>query len=514
MNCPEIDQLVQFVFRSMEPWKQGGMALVQLALAYKHQIEALTGKPLAEELDPVKLVRGISRSALAHKKSVEALGEVACDIQNLIDGGVSGDPIHPGGDIFVPAGQNPFVYLTEQVKKDWPAPKEGDLIPIFLPEGEYKAVRIGGSGWTPLDEIDPWWGEATVVYVGHPDGSRIIPVHDNDGWGATLELRATLDGGGLWGGRVHFLDLDFEASGANLASIGQYGSDDILPMKDIRFKRCRFFDHPLASVTTTRPISANQVALSFEECLWDLPHSQEHAVYLRNPYKDSCMINCTVKACGGQVWQEVGRVTEGPFMGYPNGTTKLIGNYCTGYHKDDSRASYAITIAGSTHDWEIVNNVFYDTDHSDDVYGALVSWDGGSYYSMTGEPLDGAGPIAEAGKYANGNLVLTDNLFIQLDGNRPILKLDSILKAECRGNGVYGSKPIDLLSSWDDDLDKPKDAGVGEIIWEGNNTTQVRNNALELGFDESLLVEPDLRVKQNTVGKANDSVHIINNEVV
>jgi hypothetical protein len=413
------------------------------------------------------------------------------------------DPfVHPGGNIVIPNGQNPFKYLIEKAESEFPNPQKGDLIPIYLPAGYIKGIEIGGTGSTPLDRVNVWWGSATLCILGHPDGTRVKPVHNNDGWGATIVVTPT---GNQWDGYLRFYDLEMEASGANVLQLGLYGSQTKAPLKGLFFKRCSFFDHPLGSVTTTRPISANQCSLTFIECLWDLPVSQEHGVYSRNPFGNSMMDNCTLTAVGGQIWQEAGRPTEGPFFGYPNGTTTIKNSTFCCYHKDPGRAGSALTMAGSARDWDVLNNIVSDLDESDDVYGSFVAWDGGKHYALNGQDLSNASPAQKKGNYANGKLRIEGNTFVQRNPNRAVLNINSCLDVIVRNNGIYGNKPSDISAD--------ADAGIGNLIWEDNNRQEDYQKAIAAGFSASDLVGSQVRVNKQVVGVTSDKISVINDQI-
>jgi hypothetical protein len=401
------------------------------------------------------------------------------------------DPfVHPGGNISVPNGQNPIKYLIEKAQADFPNPTKGQFIPVYLPAGYIKGIEVGGTGSTPLDRVLPWWGSATLIIMGHPDGTRIKPVHNSDGWGSTI---AVSPDGATWDGYLRFYDLEMEASGGNVLQLGLYGSQVQKPLKGLYFKRCSFYDHPLSSVTTTRPISANQCSLTFIECLWDLPGSQEHAVYLRNPYGDSMMDNCTVTAVGGQIWQEAGRPSEGPFFGYPSGKTTIKNSEFCCYHKDPGRAGSALTMAGSARDWDVLNNILKDLDESDDVYGAFVAWDGGKHYSLTGKDMTDIVGSAKLGEYGNGVLRLEGNTFVQRNPNREVLKMNSCSEIIVQFNGIWGNKPSEVSDH--------DDAGVGKLMWQDNNRPEDRQRAIDAGIPLSDLIESDLKIDKKIVGK-------------
>ncbi len=393
---------------------------------------------------------------------------------------------HPR-NITIPTGENPFVYLIEQARSKNPNPAPGQLIPIYLPKGVISGACIGGRGWTPNERIDPWWGDAVLMIVGHPDGTVIKPVN-NEGWGATFEVYP--ESQSPWGGYMHFCNLIFQASGSNVLQLGRYGTQEQVPLKGLVFKRCQFVDHPIESITTIRPISANQCSLNFINCTWDLKRSREHAVYSRNPYGLNRMKNCRVVSVGGQVWQEVNRPPEGPY--YPNGLTVLDNNYFCCYHKDPGRAGSAITIAGSGRDIGIYNNVVIDLDESDDVYGGMVVWDGNHSY----------------GDHPNLTINITDNIFVQKNGNRDIFSINACKVATIRNNGFFGNKPCGIS-----DQDQ-QDIGIDMLDWYDNNLPEYFELARQLGIPEELLEEhPPVKFKRDIIGDVSETFNIFNNEL-
>lgn len=459
---------------------------------------------LPAELDPAKDISALFEANKVNVAGATALVEKAKVLEALLSSGT--DPVHHGGDVFVPAGANPFEYLLLEAKKKYTSPKFGDIIPIYLPAGASKGVSMGGSGWTSIPRVDPWWGDATIVLLGHPKGTEVLPAHNEDNWGTSFEIAPETDSGQPWGGYVQVFDIKFYATGGNVISLGRFGTQEKKPLKGLVFKRCQFLDHPDPKVTCIRPISANQCSMVFLQCLWNLPSSEEHAVYSRNPYGNSVMQKCVIKGVGAQIWQEVGRPDEGPFFGYPGGTTSIVGNWACCYHKNPGRAGSAITIAGSARDWLVKNNIIQDLDESDDVYGGFVAWDGGKHYALSGEDMTDKPEDYKKGKYANGRVIVTDNIFVQKNGNRDIFQINSCLYAEVKRNGFYGSKPCDISSD--------PDAGIGELFWEDNNREEEKQKAIAAGIPVELLNNPQLKMNKDFIGVVAGKYHVVNDQLV
>lgn len=409
--------------------------------------------------------------------------------------------------VAVPQGKNPIAWLVDRERrslpKDW-APELGNVVTVHLPPGRIPGASFKThDGSSPLAKVSiAWLGAATLEIKGHPDGTTIQPMHDQDGWGLSLEIRPHAD----WDGRIHFHDLTIEASGASAVDMGVFGSQEMRPLLDVRFYRCRFLDHPSDQVTTNRPISANQASIHFEECFWDLPNSEEHAVYSRNPVGPASMINCTVKACGGQVWQEVSRPDEGP--NYPPEVTLFEGNRFEGYHRNPGRAGAALTNAGASRYWVVRDCVVMDLEPSpltgppDTTNGGFVTWDGGRYYDLDGKPVHTEQDKDLHRRYANRKLLVEGCLFVQKNPNRSPFQITSLEEGIVRDTGIFATRPVDLIpfTTRGKRGGDPLDAGIGRLEWRGNNRPHHRERALALGVPEALLQEPGVRLKQNHIG--------------
>lgn len=395
---------------------------------------------------------------------------------------------HPGGLIAVPAGKPAISWLIAEAKEDFPNPKTGDLIPVFLPEGEIRGVVIGGQGWTPLPSVKPWWGDATLQLFGHPHGTRIKAVN-NEGWGNSLHLRDD----SAWTGRVHFVDLEIECSGTSGLFLGNLSQGTRL-LEEVELHRCTFRDHSNPSIRTTWGIQANKVALRLYDCLFDIPRSKEHAVYVHAPVGSSGMWRCIVTGCGGQPWQEVNRPGETPYVG--GGTTTIKGCTWSGYHGDAGRAGSALTVAGSGRHLDFEDNVVTDLDGNG--YGGGVVWDGGSYWIFGEDGLPagiGPGDDLRKSKPAQGTIRITANVFAQ-NGNRPLFQVDSALSATVTGNVFLGDevhRNVQFSSSTNGQ------APVNDIHFEGNNTPELLASISDLGIPASFK-PPRLRWRKQAIG--------------
>lgn len=374
---------------------------------------------------------------------------------------------------------NEVVELVQRARAAW-VPGTPALV-INLPAGDVHAFTLGVRD--RRDEVDVrFLGNALLQVRGSPHGTRVLPLHDEDGWGATIQLQTD----GVWGGRVYFEQLDLLASGGNVvATSSNWGSTSSrTPYKDVRFVECQFFDHPLERVHCIRPISANHAAVSAFRCYVDMPRSREHWIYSRNPYNaDTWIEGNQVDAVGGQVLQYVSRPSEGP--SYGRSTVHVRGNLFRGYHRCGDRAAYALTIAGSGQDWVLEDNVVMDLDPpafwNGQTGGALVAWDGGTFWTPDGLPVTGE---HAPGVHANGRVRVVGNVFVQPNSNRPVVALQDAEEVEFRGNAVYG-RNVELWQG-----------NVGLLAWAGNDGPAERDLALQAGAPAGALVSPPMRGKE------------------
>ncbi len=395
---------------------------------------------------------------------------------------------HPGGKVDIPAGKPAISWLIAEARADYPNPLPGDRIQVFLPKGVIKGVVIGGQGWTPLPSVKPWWGDATLQLFGHPSGTTIKAVN-NEGWGNSLHLRDD----STWSGRVHFVDLEIECSGTAGLFLGNLSQGTKL-LEEVELHRCSFRDHPNPNVRTTWGIQANKVALRLYDCLFEIPRSKEHAVYVHAPVGSSGMWRCIVTGCGGQPWQEVNRPGETPYVG--TGTTTIKECTWSGYHGDPGRAGSALTVAGSGRDLVFEDNVVTDLDGQG--YSSGVVWDGGSYwiFGEDGQPV-GVGPGSDLrkSKPAAGTVLVTSNVFAQ-HGNRPLFQVDSALSATVTGNVFLADevhRNVQFSSSTNGQ------APVADIHFEGNNTPELLASISDLGIPASFK-PPRLRWRKQAIG--------------
>jgi len=306
-----------------------------------------------------------------------------------------------------------------------------ELVVVYCAQGRVDGFTIGDGGWTPTPQAKPWWDpEKTLVIIGHPEGTTLRGL-PSPGWGSTV----TLQEGGKWEGRVHVVDLVVEASGSNCFQIGDYGSSEIRYMEDVSLVNCDLVANPLPEVRCVRPISANQVDLTVDGVTCNIPNAWEHYGYTRNCRK-VVVANAYVYATGGQIWQDVGRPSEGPYLGRGLITFQGIAH---NFHRDPSRAGSGLTFAGGNKDVVVRDSIIWDNPDEDPDrdfgYGLETTWDGGwdNHYDLP------------SGR-ANGNVLLEDSLFLSVAPNRSPVKFSDCESVTLNRCGFYwgGSKTIDI----------------------------------------------------------------------
>lgn len=370
-------------------------------------------------------------------------------------------------------GQNQVVEMVKAARATW-TPGTPALV-VNLPAGDVRAFTLGTRDRP--DEVDArFLGDSVLQLRASPLGTRVMPAHNENGWGSTVHLQTD----GAWSGRVHLDGLTLLASGGSTLSTSSSWGDvnSRTPYKDVRLEGCTFLDHPLPSVRCVRPISVNHAALSALRCRVNMPNSREHWIYSRNPYNAETWIEGNVvEAVGGNVLQYVSRPSEGP--SYGRSTVNVVGNLFRGYHRCSDRAASAITIAGSGQDWNVQGNVVMDLAPpafwSGSTGGALVAWDGGTFWSLEGQAITGAHPPEV---HANGRVTVTGNVLVQPNGNRPVLSLQDAQGAEVRGNAVYG-RNVELWR-----------VAVGALAWSGNDGQEQRDRAVQAGAPLAALANP------------------------
>jgi len=368
---------------------------------------------------------------------------------------------------------NEVVELVRRARAAW-APGTPAVV-INLPAGEVHAFTLGIRD--RVDEVDVrFLGDALLELRGANDGTTVLPMHDETGWGSTILLQTD----GAWSGRAHFEGLRLLATGGNTFSTASAWGDvsSRTPYKDVRFTECEFLDHPLERVQCVRPVSVNHAALSAYRCSVNMPRSREHWIYSRNPFNaDTFIEGNRVDAVGGNVLQYVSRPGEGP--SYGRSTVTVRGNVFRGYHRCADRAATALTIAGSGQDWIIEGNVIMDLDPpahwKGETGGALVAWDGDTFWSLDGLPVNGKHP---EGVHGNGRIKITGNVFVQPNSNRAVLSLQDAEGVTVEGNAVYG-RNVELWKG-----------GLGELLWRMNDGEKERAHALEVGAPALALARP------------------------
>lgn len=359
---------------------------------------------------------------------------------------------------------NEVVELVKLARAKWVSGTPA--LVLNLPAGDVHAFTLGTRD--RRDEVDVrFLGEALLQLRGHELGTTVLPLHDENGWGSTINLETD----GRWSGRVYFDGLTLLASGGSTFSTSSsWGNvSSRTPYKDVRFVECEFLDHPLARVQCVRPISANHAALSAFRCAVRMPRSREHWIYSRNPFNAETWIEGNrVDAVGGNVLQYVSRPGEGP--SYGRSTVHVRGNLFRGYHRNGDRAASALTIAGSGQDWIVEDNLIMDLDPppfwNGQTGGAVVVWDGGTFWSLEGVPITGAHDPAT---HSNGRVVFARNVFVQPNSNRAVVNLQDAEAVDFQGNAAFG-RNVEL---WRE--------GVGSLVWKGNDGQAERDRAVAAG---------------------------------
>lgn len=376
-------------------------------------------------------------------------------------------------------GQNEVVQLVKAARATW-TPGTPALV-VNLPAGDVRGFDLGVRDRP--DEVDVrFLGDAILELRASPQGTRVLPRHNENGWGSTVNLQTD----GTWSGRVWFENVTLLATGGStLSTSSSWGNvNSRTPYKDVRLEGCTFLDHPLPTVRCVRPVSVNHAAISARRCRVNMPNSREHWIYSRNPYNAETWIEGNVvEAVGGNVLQYVSRPGEGP--SYGRSTVNVLGNVFRGFHRCGDRAASAITIAGSGQDWNVQGNLVMDLDPpafwNGSTGGALVAWDGGTFWSLEGQPVTGTHPLE---MHANGRVRITGNVFVQPNSNRPVVTLQDAEAAEVTGNAIYG-RNVEL---WQ--------VGLGSLAWSGNDGQAQRDAALQAGAPPAALaIVPPMRAR-------------------
>lgn len=373
----------------------------------------------------------------------------------------------------VPAGVNPIAWALDRLRDEIVA--QGgmrrfsalDVLRARLPAGSYKGLAVGARNWTGLDRYEPWWGEAMLVLEGSPDGTVILPCHDEEGWGSSFIIEPSA----AWAGRLELSGVTLVCSGSAGVSGGAYGTTAVMPLRDVRFTRVHFKDHPLVQAKWVT--SFNQARVRFEACRFDAPRSKEHGCYLRNGLGLE-MVDCTSTGLGGQVVQKLSRPSEGPTYGVT--PLAVHGGDFRGFHRWPERAGSAFTacegdvlLSGVT--ISDVGRAAAPPPDGVKSHGGFVAWDGGAHYKQGGG--------AKGGALRTVRLVDCDLVFE--DPDRGPAAFDSADEVHLVNCGLWSSngKPILVGSS----------SPVGRLVVKGCNSPAARARAAGKGFDPALLKE-------------------------
>lgn len=370
--------------------------------------------------------------------------------------------------------------LADYVTKD-KAMLQEDKYVITLPSDQtFLGADIANVGWSPLPKINPFWLNRELV-IRCKGRSSIVPDKDSMSYGGHSV--------GLFpgAGKVTFENFDFYAGGRSIIQTGSHGSQEKKPI-GLTLRKCQLLNQPAWAPKNATVfkwgITANQTYVRLEECRIDIGKSKEHIVYLHNPTDQmSWMINCKVVGCGGQVWQEVNRQSEGPNYEGEGGTI-IRNNFLMHYHKDESRAGFAVTIAGSGRSVLIEKNAFLQP-WTKKSHGAIVVWRGGNKEGHGGLP-DWYGPEEPWGTEDNrgvDDVVIRDNLIYHLNPSKPLISLASYRRAIVRNNALF-TNPNYLTVAKLGDGDESH--APEHLLWTQNNSKEAIFTAMNAGFPEPI----------------------------
>lgn len=369
--------------------------------------------------------------------------------------------------------------LADYLVPDLVVEEDDTKVVIEVPgDKELLGVALAKEGSSPLPKVPAWWKgkELVVRCLGR---SSIVPEPNTLTYGGNA---VTLAPGA---GKVTFENFDFHAGGREVINAGKHKSQEKTPIV-LTLRKCSLLGQPSwAPANAIRykwGILSYQTAVRLESCHAHLEGSKEHVVYSHNPCAElSWMLNSKVTNCGGQVWQEVNRQIEGPNYEGEGGTI-LNNNFCTHYHQDDSRASFAFTIAGSGKSALIENNVLIQP-WGEESKGAIVVSRGGNLDGHGGLP-DWYGP--EVPVYENDNrgvddVIIRNNLIYHKNPSRQLIKLASFRRAILTGNLVIADPVWGTLLEFGDGegSNAPED-----IYMEANNGEEAIENAIDYGFPD------------------------------
>lgn len=293
------------------------------------------------------------------------------------------------------------------------------VVDVFVAGDSGGGLALGEQGWVDAWRYDPdWLGNSKLRIIGFKQKRLIRTAGEN-----TIIVRPTPK----WAGKVEFHNFTIEAGSRNLIDAGRYGSQTLSPV-EVGFFDCDWVDGPKPCV---RPGSFNQTQLTAARVNITCPTALEHAFYGRNLYRDWVFYEVHVDGIGAQGDQEVERKSEGPNMA--RGTTHIIDCSFKNFHKDDGRAGSCLTFTAGR-DTRIVRTLIEDLDESDDVYGAIVAYDGG-----------GKGYKLPSGQ-TNGKIEIVDSTINMGAGNRDLASFrdaEELIVTGTSWNSANG-KPVSI----------------------------------------------------------------------
>lgn len=292
-------------------------------------------------------------------------------------------------------------------------------IHCYLPHGSFPGMAFGAGGWYDVPKVDlDWLGNSRLVLVAHPEGTQLIPGHEN-----TLVVRSTPK----WKGAITFAGIDIVAGKANLVDGGHYGALSRKPTGPIVFTGGSWSSGPL---TCNRPGSFTQCQVLLRGIKVRLRDSHEHLFYDRHGYGPTLMMNLDVDGVGGHLYFNPERTHEGPEL--PPSNVYIVNNTFRNYQAEEDpnfiRGGCAIEIAGAGRDYLIAGNLLEDLER-EVTYGVLVAYDGGSHY-----PLPSG--------YANGRIRVRDNTFRHTRCNRDIISIKDAERFEYLRNDCVSENGI------------------------------------------------------------------------
>lgn len=486
---PDYDTLFQ-------EYLEGRAALTKVADTLRALWENL-GSPAP---DKIKRLPGgpklftVMRGTLVVQDRVEDLGQMIDSLWGSSTAPPVGDSTEPWYDanptepVPVPTDANPLVFALDEAKKDNPNPKTGDVIHVYTEPYDGVGLEFKSSGWTPLIQYEPWWGDALLVLHGTGVGTSIIQPVGGDGWGASWAARY-VDG---WSGRMHVVGFMIICSGRNGIAGGSHGEQRRRPLLDMKFIDCWIVDGP---EVCTRPVTFYQWQLQMVRCRWDCVKSLEHSVYGHNAVGDCGMRECIVDGGGGQIWQEVARPHEGPTY---DGETTLEDCFFENYHQFGGRAGSAITQAGSGRTFHVKRSTLLDVERTDAFpgsgprsFGAHVSWSGGvtDYRPLTGG-------------FANEACFYEDVDIVHKDPGRATLAFGMIRNVSMLRCGVWSPKGIHLIPNTGELIDS---VSIREC-----NTPEIRQRVLDRvpGLDPALLIDGPIYFGSDRKGRVSDGIEV------